>query len=201
MADTYLTYTELFCRIQAERVRLGLPPLKSSGSLAGRLHKIRRHGPRLHRLYSLEDALRVYTHMAPRHPLPWNRLGTEAEITSREYMPLATACEAFRVSHARFNSAILHLNLKAWVHPHTGKRWVHIEQAQYIAHWRSLLLLRRILTPEQLHHITTTRPEKVHYSKNGYCHRLYYCPEFSHIGSRHTAYKAPRRLAPSVKKP
>ena len=62
MADTYLTYTELFCRIQAERVRLGLPPLKSSGSLAGRLHKIRRHGPRLQRLYSLEDALRVYTH-------------------------------------------------------------------------------------------------------------------------------------------
>ncbi len=68
MDDTYLSYTELFCRIQAERARLGLPLLKNSASLGGRLHKLRRTGERLHRRYSLADALRVYTRMEPWHP-------------------------------------------------------------------------------------------------------------------------------------
>ncbi len=116
-------------------------------------------------------------------------------------MPLATACAAFRVSPARFNGAILHLNLRAWIHPHTGQRWVHIEQAQYVAHWRSIHFLRRHLTAAQLEHITTTRPCKSRRNRYGQFSCTYYVPEFSHIGSRHTSYKTPRRLAPPVKKP
>lgn len=156
--DQYLPYAEIFRHVQALRAQLGLPPLKNSNSLSNRLRKVRRTGTRSHQLYSLADALRVYTRMHSRHPQPWNRLGTAEEITSRRFMPLATACEAFRVSPYRLDSAIRNLDLLAWRHPHTGKRWVHIEQAQYVAHWRSIHCLRRYLTPAQLDHITTTRP-------------------------------------------
>ncbi len=194
MSDLFLPYTEIYRHVQALRAQLGLPALKNSTSLSSRLRKVRRTGTRSHQLYSLEDALRVYTHIEHRHPQPWNRLGTAAEITSRRFMPLSTACEAFRVSAYRLNNAIHSLDLLAWRHPHTGKRWVHIEQAQYVAHWRSIHCLRRYLTAAQLDHITTTRPCKPCTTKWGQISCAYYVPEFSHIGSRHTSYKTPRRL-------
>jgi hypothetical protein len=194
MSDIFLPYNEIFHHVQALRAKLGLPLLKNSNTLGSRLRKLRRTGTRGHTRYSLEDALRVYTHLEPTHKMPWNRLGTAAEITSRRFMPLATACEAFRVSSFRLNNAIRKLDLLAWIHPHTGKRWVHIEQAAYVAQWRSIHCLRRYLTPAQLEHITSTRPCKTCTTKWGEISCAYYVPEFSHIGSRHTSYKLPRRL-------
>lgn len=192
MSDIYLPYTEIFRRVQERREELGMRPLRSICSLAARLHKLRHKGDCLHRLYSLADALRTYCTMRPRRQ-PWNRYGTEAEIASRKFMPLRTAVAAYRCHISRFDSAIHRLNLLAWRHPVTGERWVHIEQAAYVAQWRSITLLRRHLTPAQLEHITSTRPVRTTYTGDGYTQTCYFVPEYSHLGSRTTRYKQDRR--------
>ncbi|MBQ4594777.1 MAG: hypothetical protein IJA81_09100 [Akkermansia sp.] len=188
MPDTYLPYTELYRRVQARRAQLGLPPLSDRNSLGSRLHRLRHTGERGERRYSLADALRVYCTIRHRHAQPWNRPGTADEITSRKFMPLLTAVQAYRCHICHFDNAIHHLNLLAWRHPVTGARWVHIEQASYVAQWRSIHFLRRHLSPEQLEHITTTRPVRTTYTGDGYTQTCYFVPEYSHLGTRTTRY-------------
>lgn len=188
MSDTYLPYTELFAAIQARRAELGMRPLRNHTSMSNRLHRLRHIGEYQHRRYSLADAMRTFCTIRPRK-IPWNRYGTESELASRKFMPLLTAVAAYRCHISRFCNAIHRLNLLAWRHPVTGERWVHIEQAAYVAQWRSIALLRRHLTPAQLEHITSTRPKRTTYAGNGYKQTCYFVPEFSHLGSRTTHYK------------
>lgn len=197
MSDTYLPYTELWAAIQARRAELGMRPLRNRTSMSSRLHRLRHIGEYLHRRYSLADALRTYCTMRPPRQ-PWNRYGTEAEIASRKFMPLRTAVAAYRCHISRFNNAIHRLNLLAWRHPVSGERWVHIEQAAYVAQWRSIALLRRHLTPAQLEHITSTRPVRTTYTGYDYMQTCYFVPEYSHLGARTTRYTK-EDISPSKK--
>lgn len=183
----YLPFMELYRFVQARRAELGLRALKSHQSMGSRLHQVRSIEGARGKLYSTADALRTYCTMRPRR-LPWNRYGTEEEIASRKFMPLLTAVAAYRCHICRFDNAIHRLNLLAWRHPVTGERWVHIEQAAYVAQWRSITLLRRHLTPAQLEHITSTRPVRTTYTGDGYKQTCYFVPEYSHLGSRTTRY-------------
>ena len=104
----YVTLGELFPLVQSLRAQLGLPPYKHPGAMCTHLFRravpFRTYGPRqTNKLYERTAALRACTEL--RTPTPsQHRVGTKAEIASREFLPLAECARMLRVGINRLCS-------------------------------------------------------------------------------------------------
>lgn len=190
--ENYVPHAEILRHVNNLRVSLGLSSLKAkdiSGHLKAKKIPFKKRGCR-YKIYHLPSALKEFTQLRNNGNLAWNRDGTKKEIDSREYMPLTSACEVFRCSRYRLDSAIRHLTLKAWRHPHTNRLWVNIKQVEQIAFYRKESFIRRELPKEEADFILSTRPVRLVGAKSFGVFKLYYVPELSHVGSKNTGWHA-----------
>lgn len=187
----WVTRAELYKILAYRKQRLNMPPCTSAGSMGGTLARKQvpyyLYGAAMrNKKYLLSAALAALSRRDDARQ-PSVRTGTEKDIASGMYIPLSTACTAFRCNARRLLSAVRNLDLLAVYHPITNRLWVDKEHARTIAEHRTAQFIRRVCTPEHAEYLLSTRPSTR--STKTSRRTVYWVPELSHLGSNNTSYK------------
>ena len=184
----YLPLGEIFQHVQQLRQELCLPLYPRTASMSALFQRKKVpyvfNGKR--KLYHLRSALYACTkkgHVWDKDPV--NRIGSWAEVRSKEYLPLSELSKMFNVSRIRLVSATNKLRIKAFRHPHTNRVWGNIKDAMEVAFYRSHSFICRYLGMEEAERIKACRPSITITTEIGKM-KMYFCPEYSKLGTNNT---------------